>query len=44
MNEKGAYITTNLTAFDPGLLSIPSIASVPSSLAKAKSASATFAG
>ena len=44
MNEKGAYITTNLTAFDPGLLSIPSIANVPSSLAKAKSASETFAG
>ena len=44
MNEKGAYITTNLTAFDPGLLSIPAIANVPASLAKAKSASATFAG
>nr|WP_319383764.1 amidohydrolase family protein [uncultured Roseibium sp.] len=44
MNEKGAYITTNLTAFDPGLLDIPAVASVPSSLAKAKSASATFAG
>lgn len=43
MNEKGAYITTNLTAFDPGLLSIPAVANVPSSLAKAKSASATFA-
>lgn len=43
MNEKGAYITTNLTAFDPGLLSIPAIANVPASLAKAKSASATFA-
>ncbi|MEM8700710.1 MAG: amidohydrolase family protein [Pseudomonadota bacterium] len=44
MNAKGAYITTNLTAFDPGLLDIPAVASVPSSLAKAKSASATFAG
>ncbi|MEM6566318.1 MAG: amidohydrolase family protein [Pseudomonadota bacterium] len=44
MNEKGAYITTNLTAFDPGLLSIPAIANVPASLAKAKSASETFAG
>lgn len=43
MNEKGAFITTNLTAFDPGLLSIPAVANVPSSLAKAKSASATFA-
>ncbi len=43
MKEKGAYITTNLTAFDPGLLDIPSIRDVPSSLAKAKSASATFA-
>lgn len=43
MNEKGAYITTNLTAFDPGLLDIPAVANVPSSLAKAKSASATFA-
>lgn len=43
MNAKGAFITTNLTAFDPGLLSIPAVANVPSSLAKAKSASATFA-
>ncbi|PSL21582.1 amidohydrolase family protein [Shimia abyssi] len=43
MNEKGAYITTNLTAFDPGLLDIPAVANVPASLAKAKSASATFA-
>ncbi|MEM6713414.1 MAG: amidohydrolase family protein [Pseudomonadota bacterium] len=43
MNEKGAFITTNLTAFDPGLLDIPAVASVPASLAKAKSASATFA-
>jgi len=44
MKKKGAYITTNLTAFDPGLLDIPSIKNVPSSLAKAKSASAAFAG
>ena len=44
MKKKGAYITTNLTAFDPGLLKIPAVANVPSSLAKAKSASATFAG
>jgi imidazolonepropionase-like amidohydrolase len=43
MEEKGAFITTNLTAFDPGLLDIPAVANVPSSLAKAKSASATFA-
>jgi imidazolonepropionase-like amidohydrolase len=43
MKKKGAYITTNLTAFDPGLLDIPAVASVPASLAKAKSASATFA-
>lgn len=44
MNEKGAYITTNLTAFDPGLLDIPSVKNQPTSLAKAISASATFAG
>ncbi|MEJ2140223.1 MAG: amidohydrolase family protein [Gammaproteobacteria bacterium] len=43
MKKKGAYISTNLTAFDPGLLDIPAVADVPSSLAKAKSASATFA-
>ncbi|MCW8346845.1 amidohydrolase family protein [Vibrio sp. ZSDZ65] len=42
MKEKGAYITTNLTAFDPNLLEIPAVKSVPSSLAKAKSASAAF--
>ena len=40
MKEKGAYITTNLTAFDPGLLDIPAVRDVPASLAKAKSASA----
>jgi imidazolonepropionase-like amidohydrolase len=44
MNDKDAYITTNLTAFDPGLLDIPAVANVPASLAKAKSASTTFAG
>jgi len=44
MKEKDAYITTNLTAFDPGLLDIPAVKNVPASLAKAKSASATFAG
>ena len=44
MNQHGAYITTNLTAFDPGLLDIPAVRDQPSSLAKAKSASATFAG
>ena len=43
MKKKGAYITTNLTAFDPGLLDIPAVANVPASLAKAISASATFA-
>jgi imidazolonepropionase-like amidohydrolase len=43
MNDKGAYITTNLTAFDPGLLDIPAVKNQPTSLAKAKSASATFA-
>lgn len=42
MAEKGAYITTNLTAFDPGLLEIPAVKDVPASLAKAKSASAAF--
>jgi imidazolonepropionase-like amidohydrolase len=44
MKEKGAYITTNLTAFAPGLLEIPAVKNVPASLRKAKSASATFAG
>ena len=43
MMEKKAYITTNLTAFDPGLLDIPAVKDVPASLAKAKSASASFA-
>jgi len=44
MKEKGAYITTNLTAFAPGLLEIPAVKNVPASLRKAISASATFAG
>ena len=43
MNKKDAFITTNLTAFDPKLLEIPAVKNVPSSLRKAKSASATFA-
>jgi len=42
MKKKGAYITTNLTAFDPGLLDIPAVKTVPASLRKAKSASAAF--
>lgn len=42
MNEKGAFITTNLTAFDPGLMDIPAIKNVPSSYRKAKSATETF--
>ncbi|MFK7876828.1 MAG: amidohydrolase family protein [Paracoccaceae bacterium] len=42
MKEKDAYITTNLTAFDPGLLDIPAVKDVPASLAKATSASAAF--
>lgn len=42
MKEKGAYITTNITAFDPGLLDVPAVKNQPSSLAKAKSASASF--
>ncbi len=44
MKEKGAYITTNLTAFDPGLLDIPAVRDVPSSFRKAKSAQKEFAG
>jgi imidazolonepropionase-like amidohydrolase len=43
MQKKGAYITTNLTAFAPGLLEIPAVKNVPASLRKAKSASAAFA-
>jgi imidazolonepropionase-like amidohydrolase len=44
MKKNDAYITTNLTAFAPGLLDIPAVKNVPASLRKAKSASATFAG
>jgi imidazolonepropionase-like amidohydrolase len=43
MKEKGAFITTNLTAFDPNLFDIPAVKNVPASLRKAKSAAATFA-
>ena len=42
MEEKGAYITTNLTAFDPGLLDIPAVKNDPRSLSKAVSASEAF--
>jgi imidazolonepropionase-like amidohydrolase len=44
MKKKDAFITTNLTAFAPGLLDIPAVKNVPASLRKAKSASAAFAG
>jgi len=43
MKEKGAYITTNLTAFAPGLFDIPAVRDVPASLRKAKSATKAFA-
>ena len=42
MKEKGAYITTNLTAFDPNLFDIPAIKQVPASLRKARSATKAF--
>lgn len=42
MEEKGAYITTNLTAFDPNLFDIPAIRDVPASLRKAQSATQAF--
>lgn len=42
MAEKDAYITTNLTAFTPGLFDVPAVRDVPSSLRKAKSATAAF--
>ena len=42
MKEKGAYITTNLTAFDPNLFDIPAIKQVPASLRKARSATKKF--
>jgi len=44
MKEKGAYITTNLTAFAPGLFDIPAVRDVPASLRKAKSATSAFKG
>ncbi len=44
MKKKGAYITTNLTAFAPGLLDIPAVRDVPASLRKAKSAAKAFEG
>ena len=42
MKEKGAYITTNLTAFDPGLMDIPAVKSDPRTLHKAVTASEAF--
>ena len=42
MEEKGAYITTNLTAFDPGLLDIPAVKGDPRTLHKAVTAAAAF--
>ncbi len=42
MKKKGAYITTNLTAFDPSLTEIPAVKNDPRTLAKALSASAAF--
>jgi imidazolonepropionase-like amidohydrolase len=42
MMEKGAYITTNMTAFDPNLFDVPAVRDVPASLAKAQSATAAF--
>ncbi|MCP4300857.1 MAG: amidohydrolase family protein, partial [Gammaproteobacteria bacterium] len=44
MKKKGAYITTNLTAFDPNLFDVPAIKEVPASLRKARSATAAFGG
>ncbi len=42
MERKGAYITTNLTAFDEGILDVPAIRDVPASYRKAVSATTTF--
>jgi len=42
MKQKGAYITTNLTAFDPGLMDIPAVKSDPRTLHKAVTASNAF--
>jgi len=44
MEEKGAYITTNMTAFDPNLFDVPAVRDVPASLRKAESAVAAFSG
>lgn len=44
MEAKGAYITTNLTAFAPGLLDIPAVRDVPASFRKAQTAQVAFAG
>jgi len=42
MEEKGAYITTNMTAFSPYLGDIKAISSNPASARKAKTAQAAF--
>ena len=42
MKKKDAYITTNLTAFDEGILDVPAIRDVPSSYRKAVSATNAF--
>lgn len=42
MRKKGAYMTANLTAFDPSILEIPPVRDVPASLAKALSAKEMF--
>ena len=42
MKKKGAYMTANLTAFDPSILEIPPVRDVPASLAKAEAAKEMF--
>lgn len=42
MKKKGAYTTSNLTAFDPSIFEIPPVRDVPSSLAKALAARDMF--
>jgi imidazolonepropionase-like amidohydrolase len=42
MKKKNAFITTNMTAFDPNLFDIPAIKNVPAILRMAKSSSAAF--
>lgn len=42
MKENGVFITTNLTAFDEGILDVPAIRDVPASYRKAVSATTTF--